>query len=281
MNHSQNYESEILKDILSKILFKFPNYPSYIEFGAHDGITNSNLRFLAEEGHKGIFLEGDKRLFARLLMNINDLPITPIYSMLDTKDNTLDKVLKSNNINSENITILSIDIDSDDARIFETVYWPLTAVIIEYNPTIPFDSEFVQPVGRNWGNSAKSILEIGEQKNLFLVAITETNLILLNNDYRNIVPEISIFDNHKLHHQLRFALGYDGSILLFNRRGENFTKEVLPLGWTRASFVQPLPKIFRKFKKMEKLKVLYSILKISTRFTAYGDIYRYVRKKYK
>jgi hypothetical protein len=177
--------------------------------------------------------------------------------------------------------IISIDIDSNDAEILRTIDWPLLIAVVEYNPTIPFDSNFIQPAGKNWGNSAKSIVEIANTKDLYLVAITETNLIFLNRSYIKAIKEISLFDNHELEHQNRFALAYDGSILLFSRSGLNFTKEVLPLGWTRANFVQPLPKFLRKFKKLEKLKRVYSTLKILTRVTAYSDVFRYIRKQLK
>ncbi len=266
---------------MSEIQFVYPLTPFYVEFGAHDGISNSNLRFLAENSHPGIFIESSKKLFKKLKKNVEHLPILPLLNMLDARNNSLEKVLKRNNIKFEEIVIISIDIDSDDAEIFRTIDWPLLIVVVEYNPTIPFDSDFMQPAGKNWGNSAKSIVKIANTKDLYLIAITETNLIFLNRSFIHIIPMISLFDNHELEHQLRFALAYDGSILLFSRSGLNFTKEVLPLGWTRANFVQPLPKFLRKFKKLEKLKIVYSTLKILARVTAYSDVFRYIRKHLK
>jgi hypothetical protein len=97
-DYSQNEEQIILQNILIKIQFAYPLTQFYIEFGAHDGISNSNLRFLAENGHPGIFLEGNKKLFKKLKINVKDLPILCILKMLDTQNNNLEKVLKQSNI---------------------------------------------------------------------------------------------------------------------------------------------------------------------------------------
>ena len=174
-DYSQNAEQIFLQNILDKIQFIYPLTEFYIEFGAHDGLSNSNLRFLAENNHPGIFLEGNKNLFTKLMKNTANLPINPILRMLDTKNNSLEKTLKRNKIKCESIIVVSIDIDSDDAEIFRTINWPLLIAIVEYNPTIPFDSNFIQPTGNNWGNSAKSIVEIAHTKNLYLVCLLYTS----------------------------------------------------------------------------------------------------------
>jgi hypothetical protein len=65
---------------------------------------------------------------------------------------------------SRDIDILSIDIDSDDLAIWRSVsaYAP-KVVIIEYNPTIPFDTEFENVRGKHWGNAARSLVRLGEE----------------------------------------------------------------------------------------------------------------------
>ena len=278
---AQHGEEQKIQSILEKITFNFPNVPFFLEFGAHDGKTNCNFRFLAESGHSGIFIEGDDKLFGKLEKNTQELPVHVFHEMVDVDKNSLRKILLRNNLKPENISMISIDIDSDDAAVFDSIDWELDIALVEFNPTIPFDAEFVQPYGKSWGNSALSIHRIATNKGMFLVDVTETNLIFVNNKYRNSISEVDLKSVDILFDQLRFGLGYDGTVVMFSRKGTNLTKEVLPLGWTNSHWVQPIPPLLRRLGRYEKSKLLISFIYIIFRPSAYKDIFYYFKKKTK
>ena len=91
----------------------------------------------------------------------------------------------------KNFDILSIDIDGFDYQIFESLNrFKPKIVITEYNPTIPNDVSYIQPYNTKsrHGSSVKSLIELGESKGYIPVALTDTNLFLL---------DLDIFENSK------------------------------------------------------------------------------------
>ena len=269
--------SHVLNSISKNTEFKGKKF--LCEFGAHDGVSNSNLRRLNDLGWPLIFIEADKHRYCDLQQNILSDSIILLHEFVGVAQNTLGEILVRHNIDPQEVTVVSIDIDGDDLRVLESIDWELDLLVIEYNPTIPFDTRFINPMGYNFGNSALSIVEAASSMNLFLIYISETNLIFLNRKYYKHSDEIKL-DNTKLLHQLRFALAYDGSVILCNRNGENFTKEILPIGWSKTPWVQPIPRYFRRFKKFERTKILFGLSQIILRPDSWVEVFRYFRRQY-
>ena len=281
-SYAQNGEDRFILEFLRSISnnSKLTKKMIACEFGAHDGWSNSNLRLINEAGWPLVFIEADKKRFLHLKKNNSSSDITLIMEYIGITENTLGEILLRNGIEPQDVGIISIDIDGDDLGILESIYWDIDICVIEYNPTIPFDTKFRNPIGKSFGNSALSIIEVAESKNLIPVQITETNIILINKKYSEHCKQIQL-DEIGLEHQLRLALAYDGSVILTNRSGENFTREVLPLGWTNFHWVQPIPKFLRVFNRFERTKSLLGIIQILVRPDAWLEIGRYVIRNYR
>ena len=125
--YSQSGEDGILKKILENIHIKKSN--EFVEFGAHDGKTNSNCFNLLENyNYFGLFIEPDKKRFNELNQNTKSMNCKNINSSISIEGNsTLDNILTQNNI-SKNFDILSIDIDGYDYQVFES--------LMSFNPKI-------------------------------------------------------------------------------------------------------------------------------------------------
>ena len=119
----------IIEFILRKIQIK---KGFFVEFGAWDGIKNSNCKKLFEEGWDGIFIESDKNRYKQLKKNyIKFNNISCIHAKIGTKKNLFDNVIKLY-LKNKKIDFCSIDIDGLDLEVFETFkkYMP-TVICIE------------------------------------------------------------------------------------------------------------------------------------------------------
>ena len=155
-----------------------------VELGAWDGIRLSNTRRLAERGWQSVMIEADPALYAAVRRNAAGLDVTAVHCHVEPAgDNSLDAVLDRSGV-PEALDLLSIDIDSDDLGVWMSLRRRPTCVVIEYNNTIPFDTEFINPVGRAWGNSALSIARFAAATRYALVAVTPMNLVFLTEDAR-------------------------------------------------------------------------------------------------
>ncbi len=99
--------------------------------------------------------------------------------------NTLDNILKQTPIVSD-FDLLSIDIDGNDYHVWESlVDFQPKVVVIEFNPAIPSDVEFIQEkkFSLNQGNSLLSLIGLGKQKGYELVATTLCNGFFVRREF--------------------------------------------------------------------------------------------------
>ncbi len=180
-----------------------------------------------------------------------------------TGPDSLDEILRRNGV--QHVDLLSIDIDSDDLAIWQSVtsYSPVI-VIVEFNPTIPFDTRYVNPPGTFHGNSALSIYELAKQRSYSLVAGTDTNLIFVKSDALkgSQIPEITLQDVRDNTFQLRYFFSYEGKLLhtydLFMKAG---VTELFPVPWAFTISPQPVPELFRsRSDKINPALLTYSFL---------------------
>lgn len=260
--YSQYGEDGIIQHFLSLISTEHSLSKWCVEFGAWDGKFLSNTFNLVENfSYKAVYIEGSPKHFQSLRRNMAHFDVICInkYIGIDV-NNSLDYVLKDTPI-PDDFDILSIDIDGCDFYIFQSIkHYRPKIVIIEYNPTIPNDVYFVQHAdfSVNHGSSASAIQELARSKNYTVVAITKTNLILIENTYIkpewNIVSELSALmpaNNTKI----TIFFGYDGTILC------NTDRIFFP--WLGLSFspkdLQVIPKYLRTQNKSFIMKLLLGI----------------------
>ena len=245
--YSQNGEDGILEALTDSIGLA-NGY--FVEFGAWDGKKHSNSCYLYEKGWKGCFIEGDPVRFRDLITNFPDNNLLKINAFIEERGkNSLDNILKSHDVS--HVDVLSIDIDSDDLAVWESVtqYCP-KILIIEYNPTIPFDTRYVNTKGKTHGNSALSILEASEKKGYGLIEGTATNLIFVK---KNIMTDKGLCPKNlqEIKDQLnpsRFFFGYDGMLLQEKSRlSDNGIDEFYRVPWSRYLGLQPMPKALRGY----------------------------------
>jgi len=227
-SYANNKFSQFGEDGIIKRIFEvLPLSQTYwcVEFGAWDGMHLSNTyELVANQNWKGILIEGSPKKFSDLIRTYkNNKRATLINQFISFQGpNTLDKILQQTPI-PINFDLLSIDIDGNDYHIWESlkVYQP-KVVIIEFNPSIPSDIEFVQQkdFNLNQGNSLRSIIKLGKQKGYELIATTDNNGIFVQKLYFDLfgIPDNNItvlWDTEKPAARV-FQL-YDGTLVLSER----------------------------------------------------------------
>ena len=250
--HARNVTSQFGEDgIIARVLDVIGSPVGWaVEFGAHDGLTNCNTHALAEErGFRRVLIEPEPARFAQLSELVGgDGRVTPIQAFVGWGEgDTLDDLLDATDC-PEEFDVLSVDIDGNDYHAWNAVrrYRP-RVVIVEFNPTVPTDVEFVQPADGsiNWGSSARSIAGLGREKGYELVATTPVNCIFVRREY---FPLFGIADNRIETMRTHTACitqmfhGYDGRVFFVGHRG--LVWHQLPLDEEK---MQPLPDYLRKY----------------------------------
>jgi len=256
---SQNGEDGILGEVFRRLGI---NKGVFCEFGAWDGKHLSNAYALYEAGWTGWFIEGDRARFRDLIVNIDAARAEAMCAFVEPEGpNSLDALLQGSDLYKRGTTsldLLSIDIDSDDLRVWRSVkaFRP-KVVVIEYNPTIPIDVFFENPRGTAQGNSARSIFEQAVLSEYGLIGATATNMIFLDRRIStDICPFLSLTDP-ALDLGYRFFFGYDGT-LIQQRVGRGHlpqTRELLSVPWNGAvTFAQPVAKPLRRHRSGRRKK---------------------------
>ena len=243
--YSHEGEDGILQRIFTLLEIKQGHF---VEFGAWDGLHLSNTRRLIEQGWGGILIEGDAKKFAALQRNTTAPGVQTVHAFVETRgDNSLDAILTRAGC-PPRFDFLSIDIDSDDLAVWLSLtgFRP-TCVTIEYNPTIPFDTDFINPKGRNWGNAARTIKRFARDRNYVLVAMTGLNLIFVDKDSARAanIETIELDIKHVQGGAPRYFWGYDGTLLSGASQGT--AQELFRVPWHAYQFAQPLPAWLRRW----------------------------------
>ena len=179
--YSQNGEDGIIEKILGELEV---NTGTVIEFGAWDGLYISNVYKLWKHGNfNAILIEGDKDR----ANSFNDIPgkasmfnylISPDKNSNNSIDNILNEIGYSDET-KENLVLMSIDVDSCDYYIMESMekYMPMV-IIIETNNS--FGPAEVYKTN-NSGCSMRAVWDLCKIKGYSMVAYT-ANAILVRND---------------------------------------------------------------------------------------------------
>ena len=267
LEYKKNVFSQTGEDgIIEKIFEIIPEKDFWcVEFGAWDGIMNSNSRnLIINFGYSAVLIEAGKRKFAELKKNYSDNPkvITLNKFVGFSNNDNLDRILETTPI-PKNFDFLCIDIDGNDYHVWKALnnYKP-KVVCIEFNPTIPNEIEYVQEANFqiNRGASLLSINNLAKIKGYELISVIDFNAFYVDKKYFEL---FDIEDNspQTLRRNLSFITyfftGYDGTVFLrgsqrfFNHGGIKINSERF----------QYLPKFLRKYSGNYNLveKILFAI----------------------
>jgi len=285
---SQNGEDGILEKLFLEMNIETG---IFCEFGAWDGEYLSNTCALYKKGWKGIYIEGNRARFAELSKNINGVNANVICAFVEPREeNCLDTILGGSSLlgGTKHIDLLSIDIDSDDLAVFDSMKRYRTSVlVIEYNPTIPLEVEYVNPSGENKGNSPRSIILCLKKKDYELVAVTSCNLIFAA---KEVLPDsVMVFgiEDTELFTGARWFLGYDGTLISsVVEQGDRICKmpELGKIYWKKGVLIQPVPSVFRHYDQGKAMDFFLQIFSVYSSFvtrpvSTCRGMYHWVRSK--
>ena len=128
--YSQNGEDGIIEYIFNVIT---PTNKVAVEFGAGDGINLSNTKLLLSKGWRVNFIECDSKKFSELLSNYAGNEKVAFSDCRVTAEN-VNQLFSENKGFPEDFDLLSIDIDSQDYKVWEAIKVKPKVVIIEFNP---------------------------------------------------------------------------------------------------------------------------------------------------
>ena len=192
---SQSGEQAILVSVFGLLP---PNDERWcVEFGAWDGKHLSNTYHLVSQlNWNAVLIEQDPTKFELLKATYAQntraalLNKTVNFEGEDTLDNLLSTIPIPLYFD-----LLSSDIDGNDWHVWDSVkrYSP-KVVVIEFNPTIPSDVEFVQPknLAINQGTSLLYIVNNAKEKGYELINTTSCNAFFIQ---KKLFPLLNIDDN--------------------------------------------------------------------------------------
>ena len=270
---ARNVTSQFGEDgIIEKVLDVINDNNKWcVEFGSWDGKNCSNtFNLIKEKDYSAVLIEGNPNRFKDLVKTFEgNKTVILINAFVGfEEDNCLDTLLETAEIPTD-FDLLSIDIDGNDYHVWEGVrHYKPKIVVIEFNPTIPNEVEFVQArdMQVTQGSSILSITKLAKSKGYELVAVTKANAILVNSKYFGLfgIRDNSVGTMRTDQSSITYIFcGYDGTVFI---RGCGM------LPWQtihyKESRVQQLPKWARK--RVGDRNILRRKL---------GKIYRRLRKK--
>jgi len=167
---SQNDEQGIIAALIDRIDLK----PSFVEFGVHP--WQGNCLFLRCWGWDGLFMDAEQK--APYIKNewITPGNIMELFSKYGV---------------SQDLGVLSIDIDGQDFYVWQAITISPAVVVIEYTGTLPTDralimprnDDFVVTPGRqSYGASLLAINLLARRKGYHLVYANGVNAFFVRND---------------------------------------------------------------------------------------------------
>jgi len=179
---SQNGEDGIIEEILKRLNL---NDNWCCEFGAWDGKHLSNTFNLVTKGYNAVYIEGDENKFNSLLKTCSEHSnIIPINKFVGLNSNSLDEIL-SKTIIPKDFSLLSIDVDSYDYKIWESLknYKPIVVVIEIHSGIHPLDENWIYNEEKNINSTAfMPTLILGETKG-YKFLLHSGNMIFVREDY--------------------------------------------------------------------------------------------------
>jgi hypothetical protein len=195
LKYSKNINSQCGEDGIIEELFKLLSITDgiVVEFGAMDGVELSNTYNLwKNKKFKSILIEkfeNHRETLQKFEMEYENVNCH-ICEISPNKgdENSLDNILRRSKfeINDDNLCLISIDVDSCDYQIFESLSdFKPKIVIIETNTNYDYNEEYVST---NNGCSLFSVNNLANKKGYTLVCHTG-NAIFVRNDLFDLLPK--------------------------------------------------------------------------------------------
>jgi len=209
---SQFGEDGILEEIFKRL--NFTDQPQWcVEFGAWDGKLYSNtFNFVSSHGWRAVYIEADSTKFTDLQKTARDWPnIIPIHAFVVPEagdEQSLERLLSKTPI-PKDFALLSIDVDSYDLDIWESLHGYSPAVVVievesSFPPGILIRYDHIKGVNHfkdYWaGNSFSATVAVGKEKGYQCVCHTG-NVIFVRND---LVHKIGLDQRYLLYPELSF-----------------------------------------------------------------------------
>lgn len=167
--YAQGAEEGMLERIFERIA---PRSRACVEFGASDGLRNSNTALLLRErGWRGVLIEGSDYRFGRLQANWGHADHVRLVHAVVQPD-TIEAIFDAAGV-PEDLDLLSLDIDGNDYWVWRALqrYRP-QVVVIEYNPyyeppqrwVMKFDPQHAWDGSTYYGASLESLYWLGKDK---------------------------------------------------------------------------------------------------------------------
>src|ERR1044071_1324688 len=190
LSYRKDFASQFGEDgIIEKIFSIIPERNRWaVEFGAWDGQFCSNtLNLIKNHDWSAVLIEANPKKFKELTRfhasrkNVHCLNRFVTF----TGPDALDAILGETPI-PKDFDLLSIDIDGADYHIWKSLekYRP-KVVVIEFNPCIPKNIEFVQVADMHvqHGTSILSMTKMAKEKGYELVCVNQENAFYVDRKY--------------------------------------------------------------------------------------------------
>jgi len=173
--YSQNDEDGILAEIFRRIGVK---HKSFVEFGCGDGLENNTVYLLAQ-GWRGLWIDGgdeNAKMVTYAFASLIRHGLLQFRRDFITRDN-IDGLIASAQLGAE-IDLLSVDVDGNDAYIWEAINCVSPRVVaVEYNAKFrpPFAWNIAYNPAHNWqgddymGSSLAALENLARTKGYRLV----------------------------------------------------------------------------------------------------------------
>ena len=232
----------------------------FVEFGAWDGIKNSNCRNLINKGWKGIFIEGDENRYRDLKNNYKDYKdkISCVNNMIDSENNLFDNIVGPYS-NGRDIDFCSIDIDGLDLEVFETFekYLPKVICIEGGQMLHPYHKRIKNRLAKqNIQQSLKVIVDSFKKKG-YKILCSYQDSFFIREEFYHLFPVTEdiltlYFDGlRSLPGRIPFIQKYNGKVGLKNKIVDYILKKTnyKKYGWGK-----------RKIWAKEKKSIIYNVI---------------------
>jgi len=261
---SQHGEDGIIEYIIQSLGEKINK--TCCEFGAWDGIFASNCYNLwSKNNWQAILIEGDQSKFEELIFNTKNFEkVNCIRKYVEIDGpNSIDNIIYPIQ-GSEDIGLMSIDIDSYDYHIWKEMSLKPQILIIEHNLFIPPYFEYHDPKEEHFLRcSAKSLETLGLEKGYKLICCTTSNSIFIKKElfdkkYFPDFPVEYLFDYSSIQSQIIMTGVSNNRFPIFTKRVSFLRKKLINFYYyvqscykSNVSYRPPSKRIKKQLKKFK------------------------------